>query len=74
MINADPKRPYKAIYAGIVAGISTAVSVAPDGVTLVEGLGIALAAVVGFGGTYWITNPEGLTDTEREADRNARGE
>lgn len=46
----------KAVVAGAVAGLSTAVGFADDGFTTSEWLGIVLAALVGFNGTYWVTN------------------
>jgi hypothetical protein len=46
----------KAIYAGIVAGLSAAIANASNGFTVEEWLGTILAAIVGFGGTYWVTN------------------
>ena len=48
----------KAIYAGAVAGLTALIAVAPDGVTLVEGLGVVLAVVVAYGGTYGLDNKD----------------
>ena len=46
----------KAIMGAVVAGLSFAVPVVDDGVLLSEALGIALAALVGFQGVYWVSN------------------
>ena len=46
----------KAIYAGVVAGLTAAIANASNGYTVEEWLGTALAAITGFGGVYWITN------------------
>lgn len=75
-VKPDTKRPFKAIYAAIVAGVSTSIPLVSDGnLSLVEALGILLAVVVAFGGTYGITNPLRVdTQPVPEADRNARGE
>lgn len=48
----------KAITAGIVAGLSFAIPVVDDGVTLSDVLGIALATIVGWQATYWVKNSE----------------
>jgi hypothetical protein len=46
----------KAFVAAAIAGVSTAVALAPDGITLAEGLTIAGAALAAFQGTYWTSN------------------
>lgn len=52
------KRQAKAIVAGLIAGLTFAIPAADKGFTVAEGLGIALAAVVGYQATYW-TGPKG---------------
>ena len=52
------KRQAKAIVAGIVAGISTAIPTSQGGLDLPESLGVALAALVAYQGVYW-TGPRG---------------
>lgn len=46
----------KAYVAAVVAGLSAAVGFAEDGFTTKEVLGIVLALVVAFQGTFWVTN------------------
>lgn len=52
------KGQLKAITAGIVAGLSYAIPVVDDGLSAAEGLGIVLAAVVGWQAVYWTTNTD----------------
>jgi hypothetical protein len=46
----------KAVVAGLVAGLSFAVPVVDDGLAASEGLGIVLAALVGWQTVYWTKN------------------
>lgn len=50
------KKQMKAIVAGLVAGLSFAVPVVDDGVLPSEGLGIVLAALIGWQAVYWTSN------------------
>ena len=50
------KGQMKAIVAGAVAGLSFAVPVVDDGVLPSEGLGIVLAALIGWQAVYWTSN------------------
>lgn len=52
------KRQAKAIVAGVVAGLGFAIPASAGGLTVAEGLGVALAAVLGYQGVYW-TGPKG---------------
>lgn len=51
-----PSRYAKAIVGGLVSGLSALIPLAGDGVSLVDGLGTALAVLVGFQGVYWTEN------------------
>ena len=64
----------KAIYAGVVAGLTAGIANASNGFTTEEWLGTALAVVTGFGGVYWITNsgplaPQNKNDVPDPQDR-----
>lgn len=50
------RKQLKAIVAGVVAALSYAVPVVDDGLVASEGLGIALAALVGWQAVYWTEN------------------
>lgn len=55
-MKAAAKAAAKAVVGGVVAALSYAVPIVDDGLSTGEGLGIALAAVVGFQAVYWTTN------------------
>jgi threonine/homoserine efflux transporter RhtA len=48
----------KAWVAAAIAGLSFAVPVVDDGLSLSEALGCLLAALAGFQAVYWTTNKE----------------
>ena len=53
----DQIKPYlKSLVGGLTAGISFAIPVVDDGVLPSEGLGIALAFIVGLGSVYAVPN------------------
>ena len=52
-----PRRAAKAYVGALVAALSYAVPVVDDGLLPSEGLGIILAALVGFQAVYWVSNP-----------------
>lgn len=55
----DPKRPFKAAVACVLAGLTALGTALADGhVTTLEGVGIATAVVFTFGGAYGVTNPQ----------------
>lgn len=49
-------RAAKAYVAAAVAGMSAAVPLVDDGLTVGETLGVLVAALVGFQGVFWTTN------------------
>lgn len=51
-----PSRYMKAIVGGVIAGLSALIPLAGDGISMVDALGAALAALVGFQGVYWTEN------------------
>jgi DNA replicative helicase MCM subunit Mcm2 (Cdc46/Mcm family) len=56
-------KPWKAIYAAVLAGIATATTAVPD-VTVGEWLAIAGAVVAAFGGVYFVDNKWGEDNLE----------
>ena len=56
------ERAMKAWVAGAIAGLTFGIPQAADGVSLVDGLGSLLAFLVGFQGTYWVTNYDDRED------------
>lgn len=50
------ERAMKAWVAGAIAGLTFGIPQSADGVSLADGLGALLAFLVGFQGTYWVSN------------------
>lgn len=55
----DPKKPWKALIAGLTAALGTAFTALSDnGITAQEGVGIALTTVIAVGAVYGVRNPK----------------
>jgi hypothetical protein len=51
--------PYaKAVVGGVIMGVTAAVPLVDDGLSVKDGLIIFLAAVAGFNGVYWTPNKD----------------
>lgn len=59
----SPKESAKAYVAAFIAMISFAVPVVDDGLVISEILGIILAGLVAFQGTFWVTNKTNVSGT-----------
>jgi hypothetical protein len=60
----DPTKPYKAIYAAVIAFLGTLGTAFTDGgVSSQEWIAIVLATVLAGGGTYGLANPQ-VPDTD----------